>query len=83
MATASTGRAARVRRRLPRVPRALAARRPRGLGAGQGRRQAQGQTTSSCAQTRGADMSRHDPEIEELRDKVLLQTLVLADFPYD
>src|SRR5580704_8406884 len=41
MVTASAGRAARVRRRLP---RALAARRPRGLGAGQGRRQAHGQT---------------------------------------
>jgi hypothetical protein len=25
---------------------------------------------SSCAQTRGADMTRHDPEIEELREKV-------------
>ena len=25
---------------------------------------------SSCAQTRGVDMTRHDPEIEELRDKV-------------
>jgi hypothetical protein len=36
LATASVGRAARVRRRLPRVPRALTARRPRGLGAGQG-----------------------------------------------
>ena len=45
MATASAGRAARVRRRLPRVPRALAARPLRGLGAGQGRRPAQGQTT--------------------------------------
>src|SRR5271170_8408415 len=44
MATASAGRATRVRRRLPRVPRALAARRSRGLGAGQGRRQAHGQT---------------------------------------
>jgi hypothetical protein len=44
MATASAGRAARVRRRLPRVPRALAARRPCGLGAGQGQRQAHGQT---------------------------------------
>jgi hypothetical protein len=38
MATASAGRATRVRRRLPRVPRALAARPSRGLGAGQGRR---------------------------------------------
>src|SRR5580700_10865751 len=44
MATASAGRATRVRRRLPRVPRALAARRSRGLEAGQGRRQAHGQT---------------------------------------
>jgi hypothetical protein len=44
MATASTRRAARVRRELPRVPRALAARRSRGLGAGQGRKQAHGQT---------------------------------------
>src|ERR1700722_1972768 len=34
MATASADRATRVRRRLPRVPRALAARRSRGLGAG-------------------------------------------------
>jgi hypothetical protein len=25
---------------------------------------------SSCAQTRGVDMTRHDPEIEELREKV-------------
>jgi hypothetical protein len=41
MATASAGRATRVRRRLP---RALAARRLRGLGAGQGQRQAHGQT---------------------------------------
>ena len=71
MATASAGRAARVRRRLPRVPHALAARRSRGLGAGQGRRQAHGQTAqSSCAQTRGVDMTRQDPEIEELREKV-------------
>jgi hypothetical protein len=44
MATASAGRATRVRRRLPRVPRALAAQRSRGLGAGQGRRQAHSQT---------------------------------------
>jgi hypothetical protein len=44
MATASAGRAARVRRRLPRVPRALAVRPARGLGAGQGRRQADDQT---------------------------------------
>jgi hypothetical protein len=41
MATASAGRATRVRRGLP---RALAARRSRGLGAGQGRKQAHGQT---------------------------------------
>src|SRR3984957_13284309 len=70
MATASAGRAARVRRRLPRVPRALAVRPARGLGAGQGPKQAQGRQPSSCAQTRGADMSRLDPEIEELREKV-------------
>ena len=70
MATASAGRATRVRRRLPRVPRALAARRSRGFGAGQGRRQAHGRQPSSCAQTRGVDMTRHDPEIEELREKV-------------
>jgi hypothetical protein len=36
MATASAGRATRVRRRLPRVPRALAARRSRGLSRGRG-----------------------------------------------
>jgi hypothetical protein len=41
MATASAGRAARVRRRLP---RALAVRPARGLGAGQGPKQAQGHT---------------------------------------
>jgi hypothetical protein len=44
MGTARARRAKRVRRRLPRVPRALEARRSRGLGAGQGRRQAHGQT---------------------------------------
>src|ERR1700733_6562678 len=44
MATASAGRAARVCRELPRVPRALAARPPRGRRAGQGRKEAQGQT---------------------------------------
>jgi hypothetical protein len=43
MATASAGRAARVRRRLPRVPRALAARRSRGLAAGAGATTAHGQ----------------------------------------
>jgi hypothetical protein len=36
MATASAGRATRVRRRLPRIPRALAAPPSRGLRAGQG-----------------------------------------------
>ena len=70
MATASAGRATRVRRELPRVPRALAARRPRGLGAGQGANKPTARQPSSCAQTRGADMTRHDPEIEELREKV-------------
>ena len=44
MATASAGRATRVRRRLPRVARALVARRSRGLRAGQGRGEAHGQT---------------------------------------
>src|ERR1700722_20806679 len=53
---------------LPRVPRALAARPPRGRRAGQGRREAQGRQPSSCAQTQGAAVS--DPEIEDLRDKV-------------
>ena len=42
MPTASAGRATRVRRKLPRVPRALVAQRSRGLRVGQGRRQAQG-----------------------------------------
>jgi hypothetical protein len=67
MATASAGRATRVRRRLP---RALAARRLRGLGAGQGKDKPTARQPSSCAQTRGVDMTRHDPEIEELRDRV-------------
>jgi hypothetical protein len=44
MATASAGRATRVRRRLPRVARALVARRSRGLRAGQGRGKAHGPT---------------------------------------
>jgi hypothetical protein len=57
MATASAGRAARSCREAPARPRALAARPPRGLRAGQGRSQAQGQTTRSCARKRG---SRHD-----------------------
>jgi hypothetical protein len=71
MATASAGRATRVRRRLPRVPRALAARRSRGLGAeGRGENKPTARQPSSCAQTRGVDMIRHDPEIEELREKV-------------
>ena len=70
MATASAGRATRVRRRLPRVPRALAARRSRGLGQGRGEDKPTARQSNSCAQTRGADMTRHDPEIEELREKV-------------
>ena len=71
MATASAGRAARVRRRLPRVPRALATRPSRGLGAGQGRRQAHGHTTQLLrSNARSGYTTRHDPEIEELRDKV-------------
>jgi hypothetical protein len=39
---------------------------------GQGRGEAKPKAIepSSCAQTRGADMTGHDPEIEELRDKV-------------
>jgi hypothetical protein len=44
MATASAGRATRVRRGRPRVPRALAARRSSGSTTGQGRKQARGQT---------------------------------------
>ena len=44
MATASAGRATRVRRKLPRVPRALAARQSRGLRVAQGRKEAHGQT---------------------------------------
>src|SRR5580698_8376438 len=70
MATANAGRATRVRRRLPRVPRALAARRSRGLGQGRGEDKPTARQSNSCAQTRGADMTRHDPEIEELREKV-------------
>ena len=62
MATASAGRATRVRRRLPRVPRALAARPSRGLGAGQGRTRTRGHRPSSCAQTRGVDMTRPTPK---------------------
>ena len=70
MATASADRATRVRRRLPRVPRALE---PDGLavwGRGRGEDKPKAGQPSSCAQTRGMDMTRQDPEIEELREKV-------------
>jgi hypothetical protein len=58
MTTASARRATRVRHRLPRVPRALAARRSRGLGAGQGQRQAHGQTAELL---RSNARSRYEP----------------------
>jgi hypothetical protein len=53
--------------RLPRGTRALAARPPRGQRAGQGRSQAQGQTTRSCARKRGSRHEEPHPEIEEPR----------------
>src|SRR6202453_3437761 len=70
MATASAGRATRVRRRLPRVPRALAARRSRGLGAGQGRRQAQGQTTQLLRPNARSGYDPTRPRNRGLREKV-------------
>ena len=39
-------------------------------GQGRGENKRTAKQPSSCAQTRGADMTRHDPEIEELREKV-------------
>ena len=40
------------------------------VGQGRGEDNPKAIEPSSCAQTRGADMTGHDPEIEELRDKV-------------
>jgi hypothetical protein len=37
---------------------------------GRGEEKPKARQPNSCAQTQGADMARHDPEIEELRDKV-------------
>jgi hypothetical protein len=37
---------------------------------GRGEEKPKARQPNSCAQTQGADMTRHDPEIEELRDKV-------------
>ena len=39
-------------------------------GQGRGENKRTAKQPSSCAQTRGVHMSRHDPEIEELREKV-------------
>ena len=39
-------------------------------GQGRGENKPTARWPSSCAQTRGVDMTRHDPEIEELLDKV-------------
>jgi hypothetical protein len=39
-------------------------------GQGRGENKPTARQPSSCAQTRGVDMTRHDPEIEELREKV-------------
>ena len=77
-------REAKERRWLPLAPVALqgfvasfrafrAPLQPDGLavwGRGRGENKPTARQLSSCVQTRGADMTRHDPEIEELRDKV-------------
>ena len=39
-------------------------------GQGRGENKPTARQPSSCAQTRGVDMIRHDPEFEELREKV-------------
>jgi hypothetical protein len=77
-------REAKERRWLPLAPVALqgfvasfrafrAPLQPDGLavwGRGRGENKPTARQLSSCVQTRGADMTRHDPEIEELREKV-------------
>src|SRR5271156_666511 len=77
-------REAKERRWLPLAPVALqgfvagfrafrAPLQPDGLavwGRGRGEDKPMARQPSSCAQTRGADMTRHDPEIEDLREKV-------------
>jgi hypothetical protein len=78
-------REAKERRWLPLAPVALqgfvasfrafrAPLQPDGLavwGRGRGENKPTARQPSSCVQTRGADMTRHEPEIEELREKVL------------
>jgi hypothetical protein len=83
-ALSNFAREARERRWLPLAPVALqgfvagfravrAPLQPDGLavwGQGRGEDKPTARQPSSCAQTRGADMTRQDPEIEELREKV-------------
>src|SRR5271166_3687296 len=66
MATANAGRAARVRPGATRPCGATASRSPGEAGA----RRTRSNHSSSCASSRGADMTGHDREIEELRDRV-------------
>lgn len=72
MATASAGRAARVRRQLPRVPRALAVRPPRGRRGASGQEQAKARRRPVRwpAQPGATSMTSPDPEIERLRADV-------------
>src|SRR5208337_5333404 len=77
MATASAGRAAKGASQAParsaRPCSATASRSPGRAGAktrGRGEDKPKAIEPSSCAQPRGADMTGHDHEIEELRDKV-------------
>ena len=71
MATASAGRADKGSSRGSRAFRAPLQRDRLAVGGqGRGEEKPKARQPSSCAQTRGADMTGHDPEIEELRDKV-------------
>ena len=71
MATASAGHAAKGSSQAPaRSARPCSAAASRSAGQGRGEDRPKTIEPSSCARTRGADMTGHDPEIEILRDKV-------------